>query len=223
MSSGRLIDYGAILTGGAARRMGGSKADLLLGGVMMVELTWRAISSSCGQTICVGGKPYLAHLGVETIPDLFPGADSLGGIGTALSHALNHSGADAWVLCVGCDMPLISPQILSLLASKSEGRDIVVPHVGPGYEPFCALYRAGIYPVVKAHVDAGNLRIRDIFKEVALEVVQAEELRSIDPLLNSFSNINEPVDLEAARSLAAPKPLVAAPDVESVAQRAPEA
>lgn len=202
MSAQPIIDYGAILTGGAARRMGGSKADLLLGGVMLVEHTWRAISSACAQTVCVGGKSYLSHLGVETIPDLFPGADSLGGIGTALAYALNQRGENAYVLCVGCDMPLIRPQILSLLSSRAKGHDIVVPHVGPGYEPFCALYRSGIFPVVKAHVEAGNLRIRDIFKEVALEVVTAEELRIIDPDLNSFANINSPEDFEAARAIA---------------------
>lgn len=197
------IDYGAILTGGAARRMGGSKADMPIGGVPLVELAYRSIARSCREVYCVGGTAYLASLGIPTIPDLFPGADSLGGTATALKHALDLSGPNAWVLVTGCDMPLDKAPVLDLLASRREGRDIVAPHVGLGFEPMCTLYRAGVYPVFEEQIRAGNLRIRDVFNKVGTGIVGVEELRAVDPGLHAFVNVNRPEDLEMVRRLEA--------------------
>lgn len=195
------IDYGAILTGGAARRMGGRKADMPIGGVPLVELAYRSIAASCREVYCVGGPSYLARLGVPTIPDLFPGADSLGGIATALKRALDLSGPSAWVLVTGCDMPLPKAAVVELLAAKKAGRDIVTPHVGLGFEPMCTVYRAGVYPVFEEQIRAGNLRIRDVFNKVTTGIVNLDELKKVDPELNAFVNVNRPEELARAEGL----------------------
>ena len=195
------LELGAILTGGAASRMGGRKADLTIGGLSLAEMTHGCIAPLCRNVVCVGGKGFLADRGVPTIPDLFPGADSMGGVATALKYALDNMGPDSWVLCVGCDMPFISPALLTLLSSKREGCDIVTPHSGPGFEPLCSLYRAGIFPVFDRRIKAGWLSIRDVFPQVATKTVREEELRSVDPRLCSFVNVNRPGDLEAVRKI----------------------
>lgn len=175
--------------------MGGRKADLVVGGLTLAAHVHRRISPFCGEVVCVGGSAYLSGIGVETIPDRFPGADSMGGIATALHYALEKYGENAWVLCVACDMPLISPEVLSLIIGRREGRDIVATHTGPGYEPLCSLYRAGVYPVLERRIAEGNLRLRDIFGLVNTLTVGEAELRRLDPELVSFSNVNRPEDV----------------------------
>lgn len=191
------IDLGAVLAGGRARRMGGRKADLEIGGMTLVERSYRRISPLCRETVCVGGEDFLKSLGVKTLPDLFPGADSMGAIATALFYALNEYGPESWVLAVGCDMPLISPELVMLLAGKRVGRDVVVPKTAPGFEPLCALYRAGIYPVLETLIFQGNLRLRDVFFRVNAQIVEEDELRLADPGLLSFANVNRKEDLPA--------------------------
>ena len=190
------IPLGAILTGGAARRMGGRKADVHLCGVPMVERVWDAVGRAAERVVCIGGEPHLARLGVITVPDEFPGADSLGGIATALGYARARLGEAGWVFLAGCDMPLVSSELLlGLWRAAREEDDIVVPRTAKGYEPLCALYRVRVRPVIEAQIVAGNLRLRDMFAEVATREVGEEELRSFDPELASFRNINRPEDL----------------------------
>lgn len=189
------LDLGAILTGGAAKRMGGRKADLEVAGRTLTEHVHLRIKDSCVKVVCVGGDRALAPEGIELIPDLFPGADSLGGIATALKYALDEMGPEAWVLCVGCDMPLISPRVIELIASRRRGRDVVATHTGPGYEPLCSIYRAGIYPLLEERILAGLLRVRDVFALADTVVVGRDELQEADPGLAGFCNVNSPADL----------------------------
>lgn len=190
------VALAAVLTGGAARRMGVRKADLPYDGAPLVERVWDVVRRFAQEVVCVGGGPFLAHRGVETLPDEFPGADSLGGIATALGHALRVMGPDAWVLVNACDMPHLKPDMLNLLIAQArDGDDIVVPRTALGFEPLCALYRARVRPFAAAQIEAGNLRIRDLFRAVATREVGEELLRKADPELASFRNINRPEDI----------------------------
>jgi molybdopterin-guanine dinucleotide biosynthesis protein A len=181
--------------------MGSDKVALPFGGIPLIERVWRTLEPVARRVVVVGGEPRLDRYGVETIPDRYPGADSLGGVATALAHASETLGSDAWTLCVACDMPFLRPRLLAFLAELCEGFDVVVPRTGAGYEPLCALYRATCLPVIVAEIERGNLRIRGIFDKVRTREVEEQEVRQVDPNLRSFLNINRPEDLEAATRL----------------------
>lgn len=194
-------DLAAILTGGAARRMGRNKAQLKLGGAQLVERVWKRVGSSAEQLICVGGESGLEGQGIETIPDLFPGADSIGGIATALEYAARTVGEQAMVVCVACDMPLLEPALLQALVERAAGHDAVVPRVALGYEPLCAVYRAGTHTVFADQIRENNLRLRDVFGRLDTVEVDEPTLRTFDPQLHSFLNVNRPEDMEVAERL----------------------
>lgn len=181
--------------------MGADKVLMPLAGTPLVERVWSRVAPIFARVILVGGEPRFDHRGIETVPDRYPGSDSLGGIATALDWTSKTLGAEAWVFCTACDMPFLEPALIGFLAKQIEGVDVVVPRTAAGFEPFCAFYRAGCGAVFEEAIRSGNLRIRDVFRQLRCREVGEEELRRFDPELKSFLNINRPEDLDAAARL----------------------
>jgi len=181
--------------------MGMDKAGLVLEGVTLLERVLARVSAVARRVVVVGGEPRLEHRGIPTLPDLYPGANAMGGIATALRHAADTLGPEVPVLCTACDLPFLEPTLLAQLWEVSAGWDVVVPRVPEGYEPLCALYRATCLGVLEEEIGRGNLRILDVFRRVRTREVPEPELRRFDPELRSFVNLNRPTDLERARRL----------------------
>lgn len=192
----RPFGLGAVLAGGKAVRMGGRKADLVVRGRTLADRTLSRIEPFCNRMAVVGGDFIPGRGGVPTIPDLYPGTGTIGGVATALKYALDEMGEDAWVLCVACDMPFLRPELLSLLAGLKEGCDAVVPRTAAGFEPLCSLYRAGIHPVFLDKISDGDLRVRKVFELVRTRYVDEHELKRADPDLVSFVNLNTMEEVE---------------------------
>ncbi|MDG1786931.1 MAG: molybdenum cofactor guanylyltransferase, partial [Ilumatobacter sp.] len=96
---------GAILAGGASRRMGRTKALIDVDGVPMAQCVARALAAGgCKDIALVGGSPLeLAALELPVVADGVPGEGPLGGIISALGHFTEVS----HVLVAACDLPLL--------------------------------------------------------------------------------------------------------------------
>lgn len=193
------IPCAAILAGGQSRRMGTDKVSIPLEGIPLIERVWSRIALVADRIVVVGGAPHLDRLGVPTLADLHPGAGSMGGIATALAHAVAAGEGEGVVFCVACDMPLLEPSLLLHLYHRSPGWEVVVPRGPAGYEPLCAVYRVTVLSRLEEEISRGNLRIWDLFQRVRTLEVGESELRHYDPELDSFLNVNRPEDLERAR------------------------
>ena len=79
---------GAVLCGGASRRMGVDKAAVEVDGTPMARRVGDVLAAAgCSPVIAIGGDPTaLGHLGLDVVDDGFPGQGPLGGILTALSR-----------------------------------------------------------------------------------------------------------------------------------------
>src|SRR5690606_15766602 len=111
---------GAVLCGGASRRMGRDKALIEVDGIALARRVADALrGGGCGRVVAIGGDgPALAALGLEPVPDGWPGEGPLGGLATALGTA---RGAEALVVAP-CD--LLSPSatvVDALLTTLVEG------------------------------------------------------------------------------------------------------
>ncbi|HEV7719921.1 MAG TPA: NTP transferase domain-containing protein, partial [Iamia sp.] len=78
---------GAVLCGGASRRMGRDKALVPIDGVALARRVADAlVAGGCVRVLAVGGDAAaLAALGLEPVLDRWPGEGPLGGLATALS------------------------------------------------------------------------------------------------------------------------------------------
>jgi molybdopterin-guanine dinucleotide biosynthesis protein A len=185
--------------------MGRDKALMTLGGRTLLERAIAAVASVAGETFVVGDREPYRQFGVPVVPDAFPGAGPLGGIGTALRHARHEH-----VLVVACDMPFLSVRLLRAMAEQRRDFDVLVPVTGSAasdqrlastYETLHAIYERSILPAIELRINRGELQVVAALAGLTLRELPEAWLREYDPSLRSFVNANCPDDWEAATSL----------------------
>jgi molybdenum cofactor guanylyltransferase len=175
---------GAVLAGGASRRMGRTKALIDVGGVPMAGRVAGALAAAgCRPVVIVGGDPdELQPLGLPFVADRHPGAGPLGGVITALEAV----GGD--VVVAACDLPeLDAATVLALLDASEDDAAAVIVAVTDRLEPALARWPHRTLTALHALFDAGQRSLQAAVLAVGhVEVpVAAAALR----------NINTPGDL----------------------------
>ena len=175
---------GAVLCGGASRRMGRDKALVEVDGVALARRVGDALTAGgCARVVAVGGDAdALGRLGLVTVADRWPGEGPLGGLVTALD-ALD--GGDVLVVAP-CDWvhpsgPVVARLVATLDAAPSDvgavhGRTPARDHWLP------SAWRAGPGPssAVGAAFAAGERRVRAALALVGAGVVEATEREVAD-------------------------------------------
>lgn len=144
-----------------------------------------------------------------SIPDLRPHAGPLGGIEALLASGIDAppGGAGQYLICP-CDVPLITPAVLSLLAQPSdspatvfriEGRDEI--------EPLPARIGAEALPAVRRMLKTQHRSVWRLMKElqpciITITARQALQLHNV----NTIGDFNEALRLMANASLDAGNP-----------------
>ncbi len=180
-----------ILAGGASRRFGADKALADLGGRTLVALVAAALAPFTTDlmiSIERSDRPLPEDLPARPVTDLHPGQGPLAGFYAGLLAAQHER-----CLVAACDMPFIQPEVLSLLAACEE--DAVVPFVDGARQPLLAMYTKACLPQIGAMLREGDLRAENLCFRAAVRYVEEDELRSVDPDLKSFLNVNRPEDL----------------------------
>lgn len=192
---------GVILAGGASTRFGAPKALARVGGRRIVDRVRAALSAVTDDVVVSANEPALfADLGLETRPDDVAGFGPLGGIRTALRWAAERGRSSA--LVVACDMPLVSIDLLRLIAYRAveTEADAVVPESGGrrGIEPLCAWYSVGSLPPIERMMEAGERAIHRLIDGIRADVIPLDEVRKTGDPHILFLNVNTADDLRRA-------------------------
>ena len=187
---------GFVLVGGASRRMGHDKVAAQVGGVPLVARVHASLSEVVADIILVGkagqGNPLP---GVPFATDDHPERCALSGVVRALELA-----GDRCALVTACDHPFLAPALLRRLAEGPREAAVLIPEVGGRLQPLVAVYRsAEALPVLAGRLASGRLGLRAAIGELTLETIGEAEVRSFDPTLASFTNVNTESDLARAR------------------------
>jgi molybdenum cofactor guanylyltransferase len=181
------IPVGAILCGGASTRMGTDKATLEVAGVAMARRVADSLAAAgCARVVAIGGDPAaLGRLGLEQVPDDFPGEGPLGGVLTALALG-------SPVLVVACDLPNLRPDTCNELVAALGQHDASIARSDRA-EPLCAVWSAAAEPSLRAQFDAGERAMHRAIEglDTAWVTVPAAEVRNIntpDDLGNLYSS-----------------------------------
>ena len=183
----------AILAGGQARRFGGrDKGALLVDGRSIRDRQIAELATLTSDILIVGGpespRPERAPAS-RRIQDRVPGCGPLGG----LHAALLESAGDRTIV-IACDMPYVSAPMLVHLCTLARDVDAVVPHTDRGYHPLCAVYARTCLEPVARRLAAGRLKMSDLFEDVRVRVVTAEELSAFGDVRRLLANVNTPAD-----------------------------
>jgi molybdopterin-guanine dinucleotide biosynthesis protein A len=182
---------GAVLAGGAGRRIGGDKAIVELEGRALILYPLEALHEVCEDVVVVAKRDTMlpplagvADLWIEPDEPRHP----LAGVGHALRLAMGRS-----VLVVAVDLPLVDAATLRLLAETDPGdAAVVAPRVHGRLQPLCALYT----PRAAAGLAAFDPSAR------ATDVVEALGVREVElPDPSALLNVNRPEDLLQASVL----------------------
>jgi len=194
-----------VLAGGAARRMGGTKADQPFGGRTLLDCSLALAGAVADETVLLAADRRASLAGwprVRAVPDLPEGSGPLRGLAAGMSAA-----AHDWCLLLACDMPLLSPATVRLLLDEAPlcapGDDGVMFASEAGWQPFPALLRRRALPAVLRRLQARDHSLQALADSLTLRRVDLALLRRIDPALRTLCNVNTPLDLSSARELAA--------------------
>ncbi len=188
---GSSLFVGAVLTGGASRRMGTTKALIDIGGVPMAARVAAALGAAgCASVIAYGGDPdQLAPLGLPVFADRFPGSGPLGGVLGVLELVDAHQPRPDGVFAVACDLPALTGAVLDVVAQGARdhpGVDVVVARTS-SIEPTCAIWRLSAIERIRRCFDDGERALHTV-----IELLDSHEVE-LDP--DALRNINTPEEL----------------------------
>jgi molybdopterin-guanine dinucleotide biosynthesis protein A len=193
-----------ILAGGLSRRMGRDKASLPAGDGTLIEHLARRLAPAVDETIVAGGSSQPALPGMRTVEDRYSGHGPLAGIHAGLAAARY---PHVWV--VACDLPDADPALAALFLGLTAGYDAVVPRMDGEPQGVCALYNRALVTRIDGLLSSGERRVKSLLAASNVRYVTSEELRTVDPELRSFRNINTPADYQAWLTTAPRKPMTA--------------
>ncbi len=209
LASGKSAIVGAVLCGGASRRMGRDKALVEVGSRPMIARAAQALATALEEVVLASGSgAAYPFLGLPEVADRHPGAGPLAGIEAALAWA-----APRPVFALACDLPFVGEELVRHLVARvgegSEREDAVwlpVLEVQEGRRaprpPLCAVFGPGCAVAIARRLADGSLQALDLLEEVSVvEVPIGRELPFYRPDL--FDNVNRPADLERAALAAA--------------------
>lgn len=201
--SGTAQDLAAIiLCGGRSERMGVSKADLPFGPETMLQRAVRIVSKVAGPVVVVAAPSQtLPELPSEVIVarDEFTGRGPLQGLQAGFT-ALKDIASIAFV--TSCDAPFLKFELIEHVHQQLGDHDIACPIDGKLHHSLAAVYRTNILPHIEQLLANDRLRPFFLFEAVKTKRIPIESLRSADPALESFENLNHPEDYIAALSKA---------------------
>ena len=190
-----------ILAGGRSRRMGfKEKALLPIGDKTILEHVIESLDGVVDEIIISMRDTTQQELlndhtqGHDVVLDKMQDVGPLSGILEGTKAATGE-----YVFVVACDMPYISTDVVELLFKRAERHDAAIPvWENENLEPMHAVYRTHPMAVEteKAILRNEKFVLAPVFKMKDLVFVNMDEIRQLDPDLETFVNINTPDDVE---------------------------
>lgn len=147
---------GALLTGGASRRMGFDKALVEVDGLPNALRLARALAGVASPLVEVGP----GYSGLEAVREAPAGAGPLAALcaGAAALQQVGHAGP---VLVVSCDLPFMTAQGLGTIAAWP-GEASVVPVAQGRLQPLCARWSPADLAVASRLTGAGERSMKSL-------------------------------------------------------------
>jgi len=189
MAAGGVIEPGrlggAVLAGGASRRMGTDKALISTDGVTLVERAVGALAAAGAEPVIVvgGNRQAIEALDLTFIDDRWPGEGPLGGIITALQAI-----GTEFVAVLSCDLTDASSIAVTSVVGALGHADVAVPVVDGRTQWLHAVWRRSALDDLVTAFESGTRAPRD-----AVASLRVAQLLDGDPCW--FHDADRPEDL----------------------------
>jgi len=181
--------------------MGRDKALISFLGRTLIERVISRVGHMADEILVTTNRPAdYAFLGVDLYPDVIPNRGALGGLYTAL-----YAASQPLVAVVACDMPFVSPQILTCECDLLVDPKLAaaIPKLDTGTEPFHAVYRrSACLPAILDSLQKDLWRVDSWFSQANIHFLSPKEIAVCDPEGLAFQNVNTPEELARAEQIA---------------------
>ena len=182
-----------VLCGGRSTRMGRDKAALAFGDETLLARVVRLVGEVASDVVLVAREGQELPGGLQAVRDPAEGLGPLAGIAVGLGAIRGER-----ALVVACDMPLLRPALARRLLELSHGLEAVVPVIDGFPVPTCAVYTRAVAGRALELVAAGELRPKALFERIKTRFLPGDELRDVDPGLESFLDCDTRESYQAA-------------------------
>ncbi len=177
-----------ILAGGNSIRMGENKAFLQIEGVPIIIRIHTLLKELFEEVVIVTNqKDLFRDLDSNVYTDLLPNKGALGGLYTGIFYS-----SFQYSFSVACDMPFIKRSLVQFLIKNAKDEDAIVPRTSDGLQPLHAIYSKTCLSPMKKVIEQGKRRIIDFYALVKVKIVEESDFLHLDPLRESFINVNTP-------------------------------
>lgn len=186
----------AILAGGLGKRIGGNKPVKKILGTTLLEFLYKKLEHLSEDIFIVTKKNVKMHtMNCKVFYDIskYKKRSAIVGVLSALRYAKFDN-----VLILGCDMPLISEDLIRLiLMSKvlNKNCEVVVPLNRNKPEPLCALYSKNSFVTIEMELHR-SLSIVEAYKNINLSTFEVPK-----NLRYNLLNVNNTADLRLAEKI----------------------
>ena len=182
--------------------MGEPKAALDFGGIPLLTRIVIELKFWFDEIVIVAapeseGQPRIEIPGLKIVHDESAFAGPL----DALRRGLNALDHDIGFAC-SCDLPLLNSDLAAELVGMLDDFDAVIPEVGGKLQPLHAVYRKRCANAIASLAASGEKRLTANATAINARRVGEDELKRLDPELNSFFNVNTPEEYQRALKMA---------------------
>jgi molybdopterin-guanine dinucleotide biosynthesis protein A len=189
-----------ILAGGRNMRMNGSdKAKLIVDTKPLLQQKYDLFRNWFEDVIVVCNRKRRSdYPGMNVVVDEQEGQGPLMGLYSGMKTSRNP-------ICFvsACDMPFVNEALVQLLLQETTGFDMAAPRLNGFWEPLLAVYHKRLLPLIEKQLRNGQQKVSSFFPDARIRIITDQEIKTADPDLLSFFNINTPQDLKQARLLSA--------------------
>jgi molybdopterin-guanine dinucleotide biosynthesis protein A len=187
--------------------MGRDKASLPFGAEAMLSRVVRLVSEvvAAESIVCVAKEhqtlPPLPN-GVRIARDALPDCGPLAGLAAGLRAM--PAGIDA-AFVGGCDVPLLVPTFVESMFAALGEHQIAAAFDGERLHPLGAVYRPNVLSTAEALLEAGERSLVALLAACYTFRVPVDQLREVDPELQSLAACNSVDEYEQALRRAFPR------------------
>lgn len=187
--------HGLLLNGGKSSRLGVDKGSQLIAGTPIAARVARVLCSVSNPVLAVGRGP---ELGLPVVQD-----DGEGPLAAFFKGAveLDRRGSRGPILLVACDLPFITPELLSLVRDSLGTSDAALP-VHDGFDqPLAACYSPGGVRAAGELLSHGKRSLKALIETIRVVRISPEVWTAVAPAEALF-DVDTPEQLRAARDKA---------------------
>src|SRR2546430_17656253 len=185
-----------MLAGGSSGPLGRPKALEVVAGKTIVERAVESLAPFAGELIVSIADTPMAETLQRLLPtaafviDRRPGKGPIEGIirGTEVARGER-------LLVAPCDAPLLRPELYRLLLASLGAHDAAVPRRDV-FDPVRAVYRTAALRGILSGPMVDLPSPSSLVDRLDAVFVLEDQLRTVDPRLDSFLDVNDPSDLE---------------------------